>query len=95
MRFLTNALLSRVPDIERELLNGHEGKRIIDIREPHETYRYAAEDLKDRGYVGLYQIGTCDCDSCKGEREEKYYKPLNDWRKWNASRMEEANGNHS
>jgi len=51
---------------------------------PKRTDKYTGEDLRDVGYVGIYEMFPCECTSCKrGQKATKFYKALWDWRDMN------------
>ena len=51
--------------------------------------KYTVDDLKNMRYLGYYEVERCQCDFCRKIREEKYYKPLEDWRKMNKQILDE------
>lgn len=88
MRWLTNGHRSEQTQYLRDMTAGHEGKRRVIIGDP-KPGKYTVDDLKNMGYLGYYEVERCQCDFCRKIREEKYYKPLEDWRKMNKQILEE------
>ena len=84
MRWLTNGHIRDKRLYIKDFVAGHGGLRQIAIGHPKPTQAYTAEQLEGMDLIGFYEVGSCGCEFCREQREERYYKPLLEWRKMNA-----------